>query len=147
MRNINKLWLVLLAVTFLLQTSCTREAFIQREENQIVGDWYFYRVRVTSFFNVDNVTNNFRDASITFNEDYTVSYVQDNGDLLEGNWTYNIIDGGEESSNQLVLQLENTNTGEESLLLWDDFSVTNRRMWGQEDFDDRSQMHYQLRRF
>ncbi|MGB0862062.1 MAG: hypothetical protein ACPG19_13960 [Saprospiraceae bacterium] len=145
MRNIQRVgWLFLVVVT-LIQVSCTRADYIDREESQVVGEWYFDRVRIVKPFNIDNITNEYNDAEIDFFEDYTVIYTQDNGDVLEGSWTFNIVDGGEERVNQLVLQLEDAN-GNDVLFLWDDFNVTNRRMWAQEDYDDNGQITYRLRR-
>jgi hypothetical protein len=146
MKNIQKAGWLFLAVIALIQVGCTRADYIDREENQIVGAWYFDRVRIVKPFDIDNITNDYNDAEIEFFDDYTVIYTQDNGDVLEGSWTFNIVDGGEENMDQLILQLEDA-SGNQMLFLWDDFTVTNRRMWGQEDYDDNGQITYRLRRF
>lgn len=127
----------------LLFQSCTRNQYIDRQEDRIIGDWEFDRVRQTSFLN-SNITNRYLDASISFYDDYTVIYIQDDGTVLEGTWNFNIVNGVTEGNrDQLVLCLKDTN-GEDMFQFWDNFSVTRRIMRAQEDFGRNDIRSYRL---
>lgn len=144
MKKIHTLAFLLLTIS-LLQTSCTREAYVQRIEYRIEGSWSFSTVRFLDFLVIDNVSDRYENAEITFKDDYSVIYITNEGDELVGTWTYNIVDGGDDSIGQVVMQLTDSQSGEDFLFLWDGFSVTQRRMRAIEDYDG-GQLSYVLRR-
>ena len=145
MKNFRLFVFFILFTTIILQTSCTRNQYIQRQEDRIVGDWFFDRVRQTSLFN-PNITNRYNDASISFFEDYTVIYIQDDGTVLEGSWSFNLVNGvSEDNPDQLVICLKDVD-GEDMFMFWDNFSVTRRVMRAQEDVGRNDVITYRLER-
>lgn len=81
-----------------LITSCTTEDLIERREDRLIGSWEIDRARFdedNEFFS-DNIINEYRGDELTFFEDGTLEYLEDNGELFIGTW---YIDAIRNSSN------------------------------------------------
>jgi len=97
----NKYAIILLGL-FLI-TSCTTEELIERKEDRLIGSWEIDRARFDEdgFFNVDNITNEYRGDELTFFENGSLEYVESDGEVFTGSWFIDALRGGGDDDSTL----------------------------------------------
>ncbi len=114
--------------------SCNREAFLDRQDEKLLGNWEVRRVSQTSNNRIisKNVTDEFQDFSVEFLDGNIMKWKTDNN-LFSGSYQlfyYNDIYTGENGSEQslrLEANLTDNNANEKSIVL-ESVSVTQQRL-------------------
>jgi len=91
-------------------SSCTTEDLIERREDRLIGSWEIDRARYDDDgfnFNTDNVINEYRGDELTFFEDGSLEYIEDDGEFYTGTWYIDAIRGqGDDGSTLFTLDAD-----------------------------------------
>lgn len=123
--------LIILSLIYVLP-ACQKQHKLTPTERHLLGDWSFEKVKFQDAWSLgsDDITAEYDDVLITFNEDFTVTYVDMfTSEAFDGIWEVNVITFQESITHQLVASLTNPQTNEVKQIIWDNLSVTNRKIW------------------
>lgn len=139
----------LLLLFSIVLASCNQDLTL-RQERKIIGDWEFDKVRyydANNVFNGDNITDEYDDVLLTFYEDKTMEYKDNNGQTFVGEWDLEIDYSGEESEFELIAFLLDENTNEMKTMVWDAVYFFNKKMNATETFDNGERIEYRLEKW
>lgn len=139
----------LLLLFTMIFASCNQDLTL-RQERKIIGDWKFDRVREfdrNDVFNGDNITDAYEAVLLTFYEDKTMEYKDNNGQVFIGEWDLKIDFSGDDSEFELIAFLLDDDTSEMKTIVWDAVYFFNNKMNATETFDNGERIEYRLKKW
>jgi len=125
---------VLALVSFFF-LNCDRQQFVERQSDKLIGQWDFKRVVELENFSRNNITNKYKNQTITFLENGTMQWQDfETSQYWEGDYNvhyYNDIGGGDqsvESALRLEAQLLDTASNSVKQITLENLNVFNKRM-------------------
>ena len=113
--------------------SCTKQGQLTPQERRLIGTWSYTKVK---FFergklSSDNLTNEYSDTKLTFKEDFTAIFVDEESDeMYEGVWDIVTNQTVETATNSLFVSLTSSFSGEVKQVIIQDICLNNKRLTG-----------------
>jgi hypothetical protein len=113
--------------------SCTKQGQLTPQERRLIGTWSYTKVK---FFergklSSDNLTNEYSNTKLTFKEDFTATFVDEESDeIYEGVWDIVTNHTGETATNSLFVSLSSSFSGEVKQVIIQDICLNNKRLTG-----------------
>jgi hypothetical protein len=118
----------------LILLSCLKDGELNFIERKVVGDWYYseviYRDNV-NFFNKQDLSVEYEGSFFTFYADKSVTYFDAFAEeTFEGQWDLVENYNSDYTTNTLVVSVVSNESDELKQIIFENFSVTNRKMRG-----------------
>jgi hypothetical protein len=113
--------------------SCTKQGQLTPQERRLIGTWSYTKVK---FFergklSSDNLTDEYSDTKLTFKEDFTATFVDEESDeMYEGVWDIVTNQTVETATNSLFVSLTSSFSGEVKQVIIQDICLNNKRLTG-----------------
>jgi hypothetical protein len=113
--------------------SCTKQGQLTPQERRLIVTWSYTKVK---FFergklSSDNLTDEYSDTKLTFKEDFTATFVDEESDeMYEGVWDIVTNQTGETATNSLFVSLTSSFSGEVKQVIIQDICLNNKRLTG-----------------
>jgi hypothetical protein len=113
--------------------SCTKQGQLTPQERRLIGTWSYTKVK---FFergklSSDNLTDEYSDTKLTFKEDFTATFVDEESDeMYEGVWDIVTNQTLETATNSLFVSLTSSFSGEVKQVIIQDICLNNKRLTG-----------------
>ena len=141
-----KLYVTLILGLFLIQ-SCQKDDLTQ-SERRTIGSWEYEQVKYNEAgsFGAEDISNEYEGIQIDFFDDFTFEMQNDViGTTYGGVWEINTDFVNEAYNEKLIGSYTDNASGEVFTLLFENFSVNNRRIWA--DYNDKKGFfYYKLRK-
>jgi hypothetical protein len=113
--------------------SCTKQGQLTPQERRLIVTWSYTKVK---FFergklSSDNLTDEYSDTKLTFKEDFTATFVDEESDeMYEGVWDIVTNQTLETATNSLFVSLTSSFSGEVKQVIIQDICLNNKRLTG-----------------
>lgn len=146
----------ILSYFFVLTSIMVLPACTKSTSDRLVGIWQFEKVKLHDFGKSQNLTEQYLNSSVQFNEDGTVSYYNFRTDeIKEGTWeiysyetwnnnTNNNNTNNTETITDLYIFLLDTNTNTYGEEIWKDINISSNKITTTVDQYDGSHLSYKL---
>ena len=153
MRSLKTTFITLLLIVPIL-TSCNKESFGNTPEEKIIGTWTFDKVKYKPDGDISytDFSSGYNNCTITFQSDgVLIAYDAKTNDTAEGYWyidwyiEYDDNDDTEKTIYVMIGNVSNTDMAINEDLYWDNLSVRNSKVEGDE-VKDNGKYKYTLAR-